>query len=142
MRRLIYQGKSHCTYVAQAFSIGLDRKFRRSEHRATSIRVNAKSRSTLGDKKDGTREKHPPPSRYEWKIRRPAAYSTFQELLQDPLWARYNSRIFLHRFTRIPRAKREGFYWGEICYNGFPRNWNLTQWIQWRVILIYITLWI
>lgn len=39
------------------FSIGLDRKFRRGEHRALQFALMQNQDQPLGDKKDGTREK-------------------------------------------------------------------------------------
>lgn len=122
------------------FSIGLDRKFRRGEHRATSIRVNAKSRSTPGRQKGWD----------AWKATLTPLLLDMNERFEDqpPIQRSKNSSNALcgpdiiHEFscTGLPSYTRARgvLSRGRIRYNGFPRNWNLTQWIQWRIILIYI----
>ena len=132
MQRLIYQGKLHCSDVA-GFSIGPpgDRKFRRREHRchATSIRVNAKSRSTPGgrtgvaDKE--TRRVKSLSFEYEWN-------STAGRLFtvpKNPAPALCQPDI-IHEFScAILPVYAEPFI--SVCYNGsYSQLISLTRRIQ------------
>ena len=134
MQRLIYQGKLHCSDAA-GFSIGGIVSFAVVSIGATSLRSALMQNQDQPPGRGRGGEERLTKGRGAWKasydmneIRRLVVYSPFPRI-QSPvlsLPARYNSRIFLHHFTRIPAAQRPCLLSAFVTMDP-TRNWYPTR---------------